>query len=61
MSKLRVALVGCGVIARQHLVGYARSSRATISALVDVRPDNAASLAKDVDGNPKVRDLNDCY
>ncbi|XP_065175709.1 glucose--fructose oxidoreductase-like isoform X3 [Sycon ciliatum] len=56
MSKLRVAMAGCGVIARQHLEGYKRSGRAVVEALIDTKEENSASFAKEVGGSPKIFD-----
>ena len=55
MSTLRVAMVGCGLIAPQHLEGYKRScGRAVVVALIDTKEENATLFAQEVGGSPKV-------
>lgn len=56
-SVLRVALLGCGYVAPKHLVGYLRSDRVEIAALVDLQTENAEKLAQQLPSDkpkPKV-------
>lgn len=47
MSKVKVAVIGCGTIASgQHIRAYAKSERAEIRALVDIREERAKELAE---------------
>ncbi len=47
MSKLRVALIGCGGRGRQHAMGYAASDKAEMIACADPAPEAREALAKD--------------
>ena len=55
---LRVAMVGCGYIARHHLKAFQRCGRANIVAVVDIRKENAEALAQEAGSQPKVLNLN---
>ncbi|MBE3583153.1 MAG: Gfo/Idh/MocA family oxidoreductase [Limnochordaceae bacterium] len=45
MDKVRVALIGCGRVARVHAAALARSSEATLALAVDIRPERAEAFA----------------
>jgi len=47
MEKIKVAVIGCGAIARaQHIPAYARNPLAEIKYLVDIIPERAAEMAQ---------------
>lgn len=47
MKKIKVGVIGCGVIAKHHLAAYQKSSRAEVVALADVVPEQVETLAKE--------------
>lgn len=53
MSKVRVALIGCGGIARSHAVGYQRiADRVDVAFCCDPNLDNAKEKAAQLGGEP---------
>lgn len=51
-APIRFALVGCGVIGRLHAEVITRHPELALTALVDVDPDRAHQLARDMAGQP---------
>lgn len=47
MKKIKVGIIGCGIIAKHHLEAYQKSGRAKVVALVDVVPEQVDALAKE--------------
>ena len=51
-EKLRVAIIGCGEVCRNHVRGYLRSDRYELVALCDVRPEGMVAFDKHFNGSP---------
>lgn len=47
MKKIKVGIIGCGIIAKHHLEAYQKSGRAKVVALADVVPEQVETLAKE--------------
>ncbi len=47
MKKIKVGVIGCGTIAKQHIEAYQKSDRAEVVALADIVPKQVAALAEE--------------
>lgn len=47
MKKIKVGIIGCGIIAKHHLEAYKKSAKAEVVALADIVPKQVEILAKE--------------